>query len=335
MKCIKAQDLFSAYMENTMDTPLRVLFEQHLAQCPQCKADYEKFHASVMMLEELPEVDVPQGFHAAVMARVEKERIRAPRSVRWWNLDWQRVFTIRVPVRAAAAGFAALLMMVMILRLTPATTVVADWLGVPRAVNQSVGTDVTGPKITQAKPGYDMAKSGLSISVKPYADGVYQLQLAARQKKSVCFCIYMMPDSLSTDNDQVSIWQTAYVRQGERSTTRIDANGSEGVKVVKVAWSYNQRDYKEYMFLPTRFDPDASAKSMQLSFDKMSIYEALKLISSSYGVVVMAKGDLNNKISYAGVNDGAPEDALYRSVMQANMTWQAVDSSIYLVKPGN
>jgi hypothetical protein len=335
MKCIKAQDLFSAYMENAMDTPLRVLFERHLAQCPQCKADYEKLHASVMMLEELPEVDVPQGFHTAVMARVKNERMRAPRSVRWWNLDWQRVLTIRVPVRAAAAGFAVLLMMVMVLRLTPATTVVADWFGVPRAVNQSVGMDVAGPRINQVKSSYDLAQSGLSISVKPNGNGIYRLQLAAKQELPVCFAVYMMPGSISEDNENVDLWHTAYVRQGECSITHIDVDESEGAKVVKVAWSFNQRDYREYVFLPARFDMNASAKSLQLSIDDMSIYQAFKLISSSYGIVIMATGDLNKKISYAGVNDGAPEDALYRSVMQAGMTWQAMDSSIYLVKPGH
>ncbi|MEN6357835.1 MAG: zf-HC2 domain-containing protein [Armatimonadota bacterium] len=335
MKCIKAQDLFSAYMENTIDPPLRVVFEQHLAQCPECKTDYEKFHASVMMLEELPELDVPQGFHAAVMARVEHERTHVPSPVRWWRLDWQKVFTIRVPVRAAAMGFAALLLMVMVFRLTPATTVVADWLGVPRVVNHTVGSGSEGPKVSQAKPDNDVDHSGISISVEPDNYGTYELSLIAKQKRPVYFCIYTMPDIVSADSDAVKTWQTGYVRQDESSTTRIDVDKSVGTRVLKVAWSYNRRDYNKYVFLPSQFDPNASAKSLQLSIDKMSIYDALKLISNSYGVVIMATGDLHKKISYAGVNAGAPEDALYRSVIQAKMTWQAVDSSIYMVEPGN
>ncbi|MCE5323130.1 zf-HC2 domain-containing protein [bacterium] len=335
MKCTKAQELFSAYMENTMDPPLRVVFEQHLAQCPKCKANYEKFHASIVMLEELPAVEVPHGFHAAVMARVERERMRTPSPVRWWKLDWQRALTIRVPVRAAAMGFAALLLMVMVFRLTPATTVVADWLGVPRAVNHTVGDGSDGPKISQAKAGYHVAQSGISISVKPDDSGTYQLGLTAKQERPIYFCMYMMPDDVSDADAAISTWQTGYVRQDECSTTRIGVDESIGARVVKVGWSYNHHDYNEYVFLPSHFDQNASAKSLELSIDNMSIYDALKLISRSYGIVIMASGDLNKKINYTGVNDGAPEDALYRSVIQAKMTWQAVDSSIYLVEPGD
>ncbi|MHB9037483.1 MAG: anti-sigma factor [Armatimonadota bacterium] len=336
MKCTRAQDMFSAYMENAMEPPLRVALEQHIAECPQCKADYEKFNAAVMMLEELPELETPSGFHAAVMARVERERVVAPRSVKWWNLDWQRVFTIRVPARAAAMGFAILLLMVMMIQLTPATTVVADWFGIPRAVKNSVGDDpADAPKLTDTTPDYDMARAGLSISVEPGASGVYRLHVAAKQNKPVNFSIYMLPDDASSSAGVDGAYQTGYVRQGERSTTRISIASSVDSQVLDVTWSYGGRNYSRFVFLPSQFDAAASGKSLQLSINDMSMYDALKTISRSYGVVILATGDLGRKINYAGVDSGTPEDALYRSTMQAKMRWQAVDSSIYTVEPGD
>ena len=59
MKCLNAQELFSSYLENEMDAELRTAFEQHLATCPLCEARYDRFHATVMLLEEMPEIETP------------------------------------------------------------------------------------------------------------------------------------------------------------------------------------------------------------------------------------------------------------------------------------
>jgi hypothetical protein len=328
--------MFSALMENAMEPPLRVALEQHLAECPQCNADYEKFNAAVMMLEELPEIETPSGFHAAVMARVERERQVVPHSVKWWNLDWQRVFTIRVPARAAAMGFAVLLLMVMMFQLTPASTVVADWFGIPRAVNNSIGDDpADAPKLTDSNSDYNTTLAGLSINVKPSASGVYLLQFAAKEKDPINFSIYVLPDNASAITEPGDAYQTGFVRRGEQSTTRVSAASSTGSQVLGVTWTYKDQSHRRFIFLPSSFDPEASGKSLQLSISDVSMYDALKTISRSYGVVILATGDMGMQINYAGVDSGTPEDVLYRSMLQAKMRWQAVDTSIYTVEPGD
>lgn len=330
MKCIKAQDLFSVYLENAMEPPLRVAFEQHLAQCPQCKADFEKFNATVMMLEELPEVEVPSEFHAAVMSRVQSQRQVMPRTVRWWNLDWQRVFTIRVPARAAAMGFAVLLLMVMMFRMTPASTVVADWFGVPRVSDKTVGDDQNDtPKLT--KSGSSNIASTLSLQVKPGENGEYELRLAANKTQPIKFSISMISD----DGQSRSTYQTGYVRRGEPSKANIKVDETSGVKAMEIIWRNNDHVFTNYAFLPSKFDANASAKTMQFTINDLSVFDVLKKISSSYGVVITASGNMGREIDYAGVESGTPEVALYTCVKQAGMTWQAVDSSIYTVEPGD
>ncbi len=110
MRCARVRDLFSSYLENEMDVPTSVQFEKHLAECNKCQADYDRFTAAVMVLDEVKEVDPPAGLHAAVMAGVEKTRRAVPSPVRWWQIDWQHVFTLRVPARAAAYAAVALVM---------------------------------------------------------------------------------------------------------------------------------------------------------------------------------------------------------------------------------
>ncbi|MCE5314117.1 MAG: zf-HC2 domain-containing protein [Armatimonadota bacterium] len=332
MKCTSVQEMFSAYMENAMEPPLRVAFEQHLAECSQCEADYQKFNASVMMLEELPELETPSGFHAAVMTRIERERLVKPRRVKWWNLDWQRVFTIRVPARAAVMGFAVLLLMVMMMQFTPASTVVADWFGIPRAVKNVVGNDpVDAPKLTHGRPSYSTANAGLSISVEPESDGVYHLHIGAKQTQPISFSIY----EASADAVPGDVYQTGFVRQGERSTARISVSDSVECRVLDVTWNYGSQSYSRFVFLPSNFDAKASGKRLQLSMNDASMFDALKTISRSYGVVILATGDQNRIINYTDADSATPEEALYRSMMQAGMKWHAVDSSIYTVEPGD
>ena len=67
MKCGKAQELFSSYLEKTIQPPLGVAFEQHLAECARCKAAYDRFHATTIVLDELPMVQPPPDLHAIVM----------------------------------------------------------------------------------------------------------------------------------------------------------------------------------------------------------------------------------------------------------------------------
>ncbi len=109
MKCGKAQELFSSYLEKTIQPPMGVVFEQHLEECAECKAAYDRFHATTVVLDELPMVEPPADMRAAVMARIEENRRQAPARVKWLHFDWQSVFTLRVPAKALAMGAATLL----------------------------------------------------------------------------------------------------------------------------------------------------------------------------------------------------------------------------------
>ena len=173
MKCAKAQELFSGYLENTILAPTRVALEQHLTQCPQCKAAYDRFHATAVVLDELPEVEAPLGLHAAVMARVEQARRAAPQRVAWWHVDWQSVFNARVPVRAVAMGFAVVLLLAVVVQLTPLRSMTAGFFWQPPSTQIPLGEPVDAPK-GPLPPGvkqgtqvdYHRHDSGMTIGIK-------------------------------------------------------------------------------------------------------------------------------------------------------------------------
>lgn len=328
MKCAKVRDMFSGYMENTLDSSSCVALEQHLAECPVCKADYDRFNAAIMMLEEMPEVDPPVGFHAKVMAGVERARRTTPQSVKWWRIDWQHVFTIRVPARAAAMGFAVLLMMAMVFQLTPVGTAVANFIGIQKAVEKTTGVEQDTVPPWQPwgeQDKHSMSKLGLSISVTVDSTGgqnVYALRIETDSSSPVKFAVDANGREFSGD-----------VVADRGSVVRVPA--AREMSIATVTWSYAAAEHAEQVFLPSEFNRRASSRRLSLTFENQSVRDILQTISERYGVVVLASGDLDRVVPYAAVESGNPDEALFHSVEDtgAGMKRQVLATSVYIVEP--
>ncbi len=331
MKCAKARDLFSSYLENEMDVPTSVQFEQHLSECPKCKADYDRFNAAVVMLDEVPEVDPPANFHASVMSRVEQLRGTAPSPVKWWQIDWQHVFTIRVPARAAAFALVALMLVAVLVQVTPVGTGVMNLLGLQRVSQKTIGerTPDTAPpwSLKPEDAVYDMSGSGLLISVTSRADAstrTYALRLQCTSEKPVAFYVEAGDRTYggSVVRDQDSI-------------IHVPVRAGQDVVVARVRWNYGDRTHIQYVYLPYRFDPKAHAKQLHMVFENMTVGAIIREVATDYGVVVLASGDLSKKVSYADVDSGNPGEALYHCIelSDVNMKQQMLAPSIYVVEP--
>ncbi|MCL5103138.1 MAG: zf-HC2 domain-containing protein [Armatimonadetes bacterium] len=330
MKCARALDLFSSYAENAIEPPLRVVFEQHLAECSECRAEYEKFNATVMMLEEMPMVGTPAGFHAAVMARVEQARRATPSPVRWWHLDWERVFTVRVPARAVALGMAVLLLMVLVVQLTPVTSVVANFFGVPQpGMKNTIGTGDQAPKPYSAVSNW--AVSGLSINVgvgtAAGSQTSYTLRLETKSSEAIAFSVSMVTGEASGELES-----SGYVARSQPAVVPVYVDRAGRPAVARVDWQYKDRKYSEFVFLPSTFAAEALVKSFSLS--DASVFRVLSTISETYGIVILATGDMTKRIGYAGVENQMPSDALYNAVRSTGLKWHAVGQSVYMVEPG-
>lgn len=62
MKCERIKELMSAYIDNEINEVDKAKFEKHIAQCPECKEEYELLLAVVNECSEIDEVELPEEF---------------------------------------------------------------------------------------------------------------------------------------------------------------------------------------------------------------------------------------------------------------------------------
>ena len=59
MKCDKAQEFCSEYIEDTLVRPMTVALETHLNGCEQCSADVAGLKQMFAVLDKVPQVEPP------------------------------------------------------------------------------------------------------------------------------------------------------------------------------------------------------------------------------------------------------------------------------------
>jgi hypothetical protein len=91
MHCERAQEFFSDYLERSLDRPLTVALEGHLAGCAGCRNDIEALRDTFLALSSAPLVEPPPDgawqvlcrLQAARAAQLEAQRQRAPGLLAW------------------------------------------------------------------------------------------------------------------------------------------------------------------------------------------------------------------------------------------------------------
>jgi hypothetical protein len=108
MKCDRAQEFFSDYLERTLDRPMAAALETHLRECTACREDLEFLGDTVRSLSLMPEVEPPVNGDQEViwtLRRLHEQRVQAERN-RPSFLAWLQGLG---PARTAfAAGLATL-----------------------------------------------------------------------------------------------------------------------------------------------------------------------------------------------------------------------------------
>jgi len=80
MQCERAQEFFSDYLERTLDRPMTVALEAHLAGCSGCRAEIEALQATWASLDVIPEVVPPPDGAWQVIQQLRQHR-EAPEPV--------------------------------------------------------------------------------------------------------------------------------------------------------------------------------------------------------------------------------------------------------------
>ncbi|MDH7601024.1 MAG: zf-HC2 domain-containing protein [Armatimonadota bacterium] len=322
MNCKAARNLFSAYLDNSIDSSRKVDLEKHLADCEQCDRAYSRFRYAISMLERLPDVNPPAGFRASVMARVEVERRKVPARVRWWSIDWQKVFTIRVPARALAVGLAVLIAFVISLQvLPPLRTGIAGLFLAQKPSEAPISTlDQESARAPMPWTPENRNGQGLILTLDVVQSGVYCLKLHTKSLKPVAF-----------DIDISGTKYSGFVVADKPSAIKVPAPRSGSVRVVHVAWSIGEWGRYQTVFLPSKLRSRAVVKTF--SIEKATVADVLRRICREYGVAIIAWGNLGKPVAYAQVYQATPDDALYECLNRVGFKAYGVAASIYAVEP--
>ncbi len=106
MNCLKAEEQFSAYLEDELDYQAVRAFEAHLSACESCRREFTLFRESLDLLHQLPQVEPSTEFDVVLQTRLADTQVE---SIPFW----QRVFqSLHGQTRLALSAIAVLLVMV-------------------------------------------------------------------------------------------------------------------------------------------------------------------------------------------------------------------------------
>ena len=106
MNCLKAEEQFSAYIEDELDYQAVRTFEAHLNACESCRQEFTLFRESLDLLHQLPQIEPSTDFDTALKTRLVDTQVE---SIPFWG----RVFQpLHGQIRFALSGAAVMLVMV-------------------------------------------------------------------------------------------------------------------------------------------------------------------------------------------------------------------------------
>ncbi len=106
MNCLKAEEQFSAYIEDELDYQAVRTFEAHLNACESCRREFTLFRESLDLLHQLPQIEPSTEFDAALKTRLADTQVE---STPFWGRVLQ---SLHGQIRFALSGVAAMLLMV-------------------------------------------------------------------------------------------------------------------------------------------------------------------------------------------------------------------------------
>jgi hypothetical protein len=101
-QCETVRDRFSAYWEKVLTPSEEAEIKDHLDSCPSCREEYNRFGQTLRMIHSLEEVEVPEGFLAGVVTKLDEGNERSPSPEVLPPLETRRLFSWRLPAEAIA-----------------------------------------------------------------------------------------------------------------------------------------------------------------------------------------------------------------------------------------
>jgi hypothetical protein len=144
MKCDKAQEFFSDYIESALDRPMTVALETHLSGCEACSKEVADLRQMWTVLDQVPQVEPPADFVWRTTTRLQNELLNRREAEQARPLPWWKRLT---PVQSFSyAGIAAVLVVGIVFASNP-TIPATGWDMLSDLFHHSHGTTSTQPNV--------------------------------------------------------------------------------------------------------------------------------------------------------------------------------------------
>lgn len=342
MKCEKAQELFSEYYEGTLERPMAVALERHIAECLECEREYTTFSTTWEMLSSLPAVEPPPGFATQVVMAVQLQQETARRSRPRWQTIWDNLFTTRMPVKVFAGAVAATVICAQVVMHTPIKGAVSAWIIGTPATSVTSNSHVRPMQWQSNGPAEAWMNSGLSFNLAGSRDvdgrSIFRLLLKPENVTNKHIKVYLV-SSDSQSFDTKSLGKANIIFDDEiNGAGRVipfvfgQSAGRQDVMTAIVEWEHRQRQFREAVFVPIQIGDARKPVTNGIKLDDTDLYSALQEVSGKFGVVILAQADINAKIDKVSVKDGKAEDAIYQIARSAGLGWRPIGNQVYIIE---
>jgi hypothetical protein len=117
VECDRVRDRFSAFLEKELEPSEERELKAHLASCPACQEDLERFRKALDWLHGVGEVETPEGFLSEIREKIENRRMKLlsdKRASKWFPM----APSFRLPIQAATM-VAIVFLSIYLAKMTP------------------------------------------------------------------------------------------------------------------------------------------------------------------------------------------------------------------------
>jgi hypothetical protein len=291
MKCDKAQEFFSEYIEDALDRPMVVALESHLSGCESCSADVAGLRSMWTVLDQVPQVEPPADFVWRTTTRLQHEFLNKQEAQRAKALPWWKRLT---PVQSFSyAGIAALLAIGIIQG--PLMFGAQNW-GFEKLLGLHRQQEMTAPNFEVQYPGANGVAA--SVSIIPTVE----------MQKARVWVSYLTPmENSKLVGHQQMMDQPRTLEANRPFTVPIMSGGSTAVRIsVFVNDQGTDRKFEKTLLLPAAASQAVSVKEAQPEW-------ALQQVADLMGQPVLVDAGFL-KLPSLSVQGAQPQQAL-RQVM--------------------
>lgn len=365
MNCERARELFSDYLEGSMDAALAAVIRGHVDKCPDCAREFESFKITWGMLNVLPEIEAPRDFrHDVVMRAVRQQQERAQAAKRNSGINWDQILNKFIPVRQVAFAVGAAAVLFLLLHV-PETA----YHGFTGMFNPKVGiSHSTGPQERTAVDSSPMpisaarvqdwqtrklGRNTVWVSVNPRDNGdgssVYCVTLSLNKaaflpgesSERLGAQVYLLPSgqfSLSDLTASSAIWSGNILESSSVVVPCLmdETRGKAGTINLFVTWEFRHRRFGYVVFVPTHkagrtgetFDFSTSGRDFAES--QSSLYAALQGMAEDYGTPIITNAYLTERPTIINLGRESLKSALIQTLKSTDLEWVYTDGAVYV-----